>query len=90
MSILVQHTRPKIRPKIHGFSEALSSIPFYSFLMDGSVDAGRVEDELIVILYGRKDNSSEEIRSCTRFFSVQVPSRADAAGLIECLGDALK
>ena len=58
--------------------------------MDGSVDAGRVEDELIVILYVQKDNSSEEIRSCTRFFSVQVPSRADAAGLIECLGDALK
>ena len=60
--------------------------------MDGSVDAGKVEDELIVIviLYCMKDNLSEEIRSCTRFFSVQAPSRADAAGLIECIGGALK
>ena len=31
-----------------------------------------------------------EIRSCTRFFLVQAPSRADAAGLIERLGGALK
>ena len=43
-----------------------------------------------VILYCKKDDSSEEIRSCIRFFSVQAPSRADAAGLIECLGSALK
>ena len=37
-----------------------------------------------------KDNSSEEIWSYTRFFSVQAPSRADATGLIECLGGVLK
>lgn len=74
----------------HTFMEDLTSVHFFSFLMDGSVDAGKVEDELIVILYCMKDNSSEEIRSCTRFFSVQAPSRADAAGLIECLGGALK
>ena len=57
------------------FSEALSSITVYSFLMDRSVNAGRVEDELIVILYGRMDNPSKEIRSCMRFFSVQVSWR---------------
>ena len=76
----------------HTFIEDLSSVHFFSFLMDGSVDAGKVEDELIVIviLYCMKDNLSEEIRSCTRFFSVQAPSRADAAGLIECIGGALK
>ena len=74
----------------HTFKEGLSSVHFFSFLMDGSVDADNAEDELIVILYCMKDNSSEEIRSCTRFFSVQAPSRADAAWLIECLGDALK
>ena len=74
----------------HTFMEDLPSVHFFSFLMDGSVDVGKVEDELIVILYCMKDNSSEEIWSCTRFFSVQAPSRADAAGLIECLGGALK
>ena len=51
--------------------------------MDGSVDAGKIEDELIVILYCSKDDTCEEIRSCTRFFLVEVPSRADAAGLVE-------
>ena len=74
----------------HNFMEALSMAPFCSFLMDGSVDAGRIEDELVVILYCKKDNSSVEIRSCTKFFLAQVPSRADAAGLIECLRSALK
>ena len=36
--------------------EALLSAP-----LDGSVSGGGVEDELVVILYCNKDNSSEEI-----------------------------
>ena len=32
----------------------LSSTPFYSFLMDGSTDAGNVEDKLIALLYSAK------------------------------------
>ena len=54
----------------HTFMEESSSVRFFSFLIDGSVDAGKVEDELIVILYCMKDKLSKEIRSCTRFFSV--------------------
>ena len=33
----------------------ISSAPIYSILMDGSVDAGKIEDKLIVILYCSKD-----------------------------------
>ena len=73
-----------------GFMEVFSSDVFYSILMDGWVDAGKIEDELIVILYWSKDDTCEEIRSCTRFFSVEVPSRANPTGLVECLKGPLK
>jgi hypothetical protein len=66
--------------------EDLPSIHFFSFLM---VDAGKVDDELVMIMYCMKDNSSEEIRSCTSLFSVQTPSRTDAAGLKKLGIDAL-
>ena len=74
----------------HDFLHSLSSAHFFSFLMDGSIDAGNVEDELIVILYCKKDDAIEEIKSCVRYFTVEVPKKADANGLIECLSNALK
>ena len=55
---------------------------FYSFMMDGSTDAGNVEDELVLIQYCMKDDTTQEIRCCTRFLSVEVPQKADADGLI--------
>ena len=72
------------------FVRSLSNVNFYSFIMDGSTDAGKIEDELIIILYCLKDDSAEEIRSCLRYFSVHVPKRADSKGLIESLNNALK
>lgn len=68
----------------------LSSTPFYSFLMDGSTDTGNVEDELIALLYSIKDDVAQEVRSCARYFAVQEPTKADANGLLRCLGEALK
>ena len=62
---------------------------FFSFLIDGSVDAGNVEDELVVIQYCKKDNVCEEIRSITRYFAVCNPTQGDADGLLNCLGVAL-
>ena len=67
------------------FIYSLSSARFYSFLKDGSTDAGNVEDEVIVILYSTIDEAAQEIRSCTRFFSVEAPTKADANGLLNCL-----
>ena len=63
---------------------------FYSFLMDGSTDSGNVEEELVVIMFCKRDASVEEVRSCARYFAIQEPKRADANGLIECLGKALE
>ena len=48
-----------------------------------------VEDEVIVILYSTRDEATQEMRSCTRFLSVEVPMKADANGLLNCLSRGL-
>ncbi len=58
--------------------------------MDGSTDAGIVENELVVIMYCAKDAASESVKSCARFFSIEVPKKADSNGLVECLGKSLE
>ena len=73
------------------FLECLSaSSNFYSFLMDGSTDAGNVEYELVLVQYCAKDNVAQEMRSCVRYLSVEVATKADAAGLIKCAENALR
>ena len=37
-----------------------------------------------------KDDVAGEMKSCARYFTVDVPKRGDANGLIDCLGTALK
>ena len=69
---------------------SLSSCHFYSILMDGSVDKGRVENELFVILSCKKDDNLQEIRTCARYFCILEPTRSDADGLVQCLDSALK
>ena len=71
------------------FLHTLSAKSFYSFLMDGSTDSGNVEDELVLVQYCALDDTAQEMRSCVRYLSLQVPIKANADGLIRCLGDAL-
>ena len=72
------------------FLQSLSSTNFVSFLMDGTTDAGNLEDELFVALYCKKDDVLREIRSCARYLSVVNPEKADADGLVKCVQVALK
>ena len=72
------------------FLQSLSTTHFYSFLMDGSTDAGKVEDELVVIMTFCKDDSTGQIRLFARHFSVEKPRKADTDGLIACLQEALQ
>jgi len=58
--------------------------------MDGSTDKGKVENEVIVIQYCKVDEVIEEVRSFSRFLRVVEPMKADADGLIKCLGEGLK
>ena len=72
------------------FMEVLSTdAMFCSFMMDGSTDAGNVEQELVVLLLCKKDDEMEEMRSYTRYFSVATPKKADSSGLIACLSQCL-
>ncbi len=91
-------TRESARSFVHYIAESqrqqfhlsLSSCRFYSFLMDGATDRAKVENELFVILYCQKDDTAEEIKSCARYFTVLQPKKADADGLVQCLGKALQ
>ena len=69
---------------------SLSKVSFISLLMDGTTDAGNIEDELIVLLHFVKDDAKEIVGTVTRFFAVEVPTKADSDGLIKCTGNALK
>ena len=51
------------------FYESLTQSNFYSFLMDGSTDAGNVEDELVLVQYCIQNDAAQETRSSFRFLS---------------------
>ena len=72
------------------FMRSLSIVHFYSLLMDGTTDAGNIEDELVVIMTFCKDEVAGEVRSFARYFSIEVPTRTDASGLIACLQQTLQ
>ena len=71
------------------FMQSLSTTLFCSFFMDGTTDVGYVEDQLIVIMSFCKDNTAGEVRSFARYFSIEVPTKADSDGLIACLQRSL-
>ena len=58
--------------------------------MDGSVDKGQVENEVLLIQYCNLDNDLEEVISCSRFLILVEPRKADANGLVECLRKGLQ
>ena len=43
-----------------GFKKLLSNLHFYSFLMNGTTDAGNIEDELFFIMSFYKDDKARE------------------------------
>ena len=48
------------------------------------------QDELVVIMYCERDDAAGEIKSCARYYVVEVPKKAGADGLITCLVQGLK
>ena len=78
------------RSQRESFLHTFPTSHFFSFLMDGSTDAGNIEDELIAVMYCFVDKEVQEMRYCVRYLSVKEPAKADARGLIACLCDAMK
>ena len=72
------------------FAQEFSSVKFFSFLMDGSTDTSNTENELIMIVFCKKDDDAQEMRSCIRYVSVEALSKGDAEGLIDSLNSGLR
>ena len=66
-----------------------SDLHFFSFLMDGTTDAGNLEDELVLVQFSWKDSTAKEIKSCARYLSVVNPTKADTDGLVDSLKHSL-
>ena len=58
-----------------------TNVCFFSFLMDGTTDVSKTEDEAIVILYCKKDDFAKQMQLCARYLTVTNPNKADADGL---------
>ena len=52
------------------FLQAFSQVNFFSFLMDGSTDAGNKEQEMIFVLHCTRDDKAKQITSHTRYLAV--------------------
>ena len=72
------------------FLRSFSEKRFFSVLMDGTIDSGNLENELIVILYCCKHEASAEVKTYARYFSVENPERANSEGFTKCLGNSLR
>ena len=71
------------------FAQEFSSVKFCSFLMDGSTDASKAENELIVIMYCKKDDNAQEMWSCIRYSCMKAPLKIDSEALIDSLNSGL-
>ena len=67
-----------------------SDMHFFSFLVDGTTDAGNIEDEMVVIQFCIQDSTAKEIRSCARYFTIFNPDKADTDGLVNGLKNTLE
>jgi len=58
--------------------------------MNGSTDAGHIEQESIIALFFQKDDSTRKMKSFLLLLSLVTPERADADGLLKCLSKPLE
>ena len=59
------------------FVRSLSNSHYFSFLIDGTMDSGKVEDKMVLVLYCKQDDVVKEIRACARCLSVFTSCKAD-------------
>ncbi len=57
--------------------------------MDGSTDSGNLEQEVVFVVYCKKDSATQQIRSVTRYLAVITPKSGTAEGLVDCLEEAV-
>ena len=65
--------------------EALTEANYYALLSDGSTDKGVVEEEVIYVLFLKKNG-----RAAVQFLSIENPKSVDAEGIIDCINSAFE
>ena len=70
-------------------SQALHKAKFFSMQMDGSTDAGNMEQELFMVIFFDPYGHDGVVRICNKYLCVRQPKSVNAAGLFECLQKAL-
>ena len=68
----------------------LQSAKFFSLLMDGSNDAGNIDNELLLVVWFDKEGVGEKVCTHASYFKVNRPSSVSAEGLFQVLVDTLQ
>jgi len=76
--------------RIGDLRKTVTNTKFFSILMGGSTDVGKIDNELFLVQYCDIDGIDEKIHSRMDFFTVSRPESGDAKGLFECLQSALQ
>ena len=66
--------------------EKLTKAKFLSLLIDGSMDAGNVHDEMFLVLWcdiDRRHGGDEMVHTNMSYFAVERPKQVDAKGLLQ-------
>ena len=58
--------------------------------MNGTTDAGNIENEMVVIQFCIQHSRAKEIRSCARYFTMFNPDKVDTDGLVNGLKNTLE
>ena len=68
----------------------LESAKFFSLLLDGSTDAGNLDNELLLVVWCDQEGEGECVRTRISYFTVTRPASVSAEGLFDVLGGALQ
>ena len=70
--------------------KTVTDAKFFSILMDGSTDVGKIDDELFLVQWCDINATDEKIHSRMDYFTVARPENSDVKGLFQCLQSALQ
>ena len=73
-----------------GLAENLRKSKFFSLLLDGSTDAGNVDNELVLVIWFDKDGTDEKVSTRTSHFKIMRPSTVTAQGMFDMLQESLQ
>ena len=70
--------------------ENLRKAKFFSLLLDGSTDAGNVDNELVLVVWFDHDGGDERVCTRTSHFKIMRQSTVNAQGLFDTLQEVLQ